>query len=137
MTWICWFDDIGMRDVPSVGRNASLGEMRRALTPLGVRIPDGLATTADAYRAFLAAAGLEQVIEESLVGLDVDAIDRLQAAGARVRSAILAAALPPGVCPAARLAGHRQPLAQPRRPAQDDARDHTARGGPRRAAHGA
>jgi pyruvate,water dikinase len=39
--------------------------MRRALTPLGVRIPDGLATTADAYRAFLAAAGLEQVIEES------------------------------------------------------------------------
>ena len=94
-TWLRWFDDIGMGDVPEVGgKNASLGEMRRALTPLGIRTPDGFATTADGYRAFLAAAGLERVIEDALAHLDVSAIDRLRAAGRRVRSAILAATLP-------------------------------------------
>ena len=92
---IRWFDEIGMVDVPIVGgKNASLGEMRRGLTPLGIRTPDGFATTADAYRAFLLAAGLERVIEESLSHIDISDIDALQIAGARVRSAILAAALP-------------------------------------------
>jgi pyruvate,water dikinase len=95
MTWIRWFDDVGMDDLLAVGgKNASLGEMRRALTPLGIRTPDGFATTADAYREFLRAADLERVIEDSLRHLDVDQIDRLQEAGARVRSAILAADLP-------------------------------------------
>ena len=94
-TWIRWFDDVGMNDVPAVGgKNASLGEMRRALTPLGIRTPDGFATTADAYRAFLRAASLEGVIADALGHLDVDDIDRLQAAGSRLRSAILAAELP-------------------------------------------
>ncbi|MGE0866159.1 MAG: phosphoenolpyruvate synthase [Vicinamibacterales bacterium] len=92
---IRWFDTLGMTDVPVVGgKNASLGEMRRALTPLGIRTPDGFATTADAYRSFLQAAGLERVIAETLKDLDVTAIDRLQAAGAHVRAAILAATLP-------------------------------------------
>src|SRR5690606_32427433 len=69
-TWIRWFGEIGMQDVPSVGgRNASLGEMRRALTPLGIRTPDGFATTADAYRAFLSNNDLEAVIREALGGL--------------------------------------------------------------------
>jgi len=94
-SWVRWFDSIAMSDVPSVGgKNASLGEMRRALTPLGIRTPDGFATTADAYRAFLRAANLERVIADALGHLDVTDIERLQAAGARVRSAILAAALP-------------------------------------------
>src|SRR5690606_6580788 len=94
-TWIRWFDDVGMDDVATVGgKNASLGEMRRALTPLGVRTPDGFATTADAYRAFLREAGLESTIADSLRHLDVDRIDDLQAAGARIRAAIMAAALP-------------------------------------------
>ena len=93
--WIRWFDDLGMDDVPVVGgKNASLGEMRRALTPLGIRTPDGFATTADAYRAFLRAASLERVIADALGRVDITDIDALQAAGARVRSAILAAALP-------------------------------------------
>jgi ATP-dependent Zn protease len=49
------------------GKNASLGEMRRALTPLGIRTPDGFATTADAYREFLRGRGkLERVIREAL-----------------------------------------------------------------------
>jgi pyruvate,water dikinase len=94
-TWIRWFDDIGMKDVPVVeGKNASLGEMRRALTPLGIRTPDGFATTADAYRSFLSAAGLGRAIAEALGPLDINDIAGLQAAGARVRSAILAAELP-------------------------------------------
>jgi pyruvate,water dikinase len=94
-TWIRWFDDIGMNDVPVVGgKNASLGEMRRALTPLGIRTPDGFATTADAYREFLRAAGLERVIDETLGHLDVADIDRLQSAGSRVRSSMLASDLP-------------------------------------------
>ena len=94
-TWIRWFADIGMNDVPVVGgKNASLGEMRRALTPLGIRTPDGFATTADAYREFLRAAGLERVIRDALGHLDVADIDALQAAGSRVRSAMLAADLP-------------------------------------------
>ncbi len=93
--WIRWFDEVGMNDVPAVGgKNASLGEMRRALTPLGIRTPDGFATTADAYRAFLRAADLEPVIDEALRGLDVARIDALQSAGGRIRSAILAAPLP-------------------------------------------
>src|SRR5690606_5471017 len=92
---IRWFDRLGMDDVPIVGgKNASLGEMRRALTPLGIRTPDGFATTADAYREFLRGGGLESVIGGALRDLDVDDLDRLQAAGARVRSAILAAPLP-------------------------------------------
>ena len=93
---IRWFDTLGMGDVAVVGgKNASLGEMRRALTPLGIRTPDGFATTAAAYRDFLARAGLEPIIADALGRLDVADIDRLQAAGARVRAAILAAELPP------------------------------------------
>jgi pyruvate,water dikinase len=84
-----------MDDVPIVGgKNASLGEMRRALAPLGIRTPGGFATTADAYRAFLGAADLGSTIAEALGGLDIDDLDRLRAAGARVRAAILAAELP-------------------------------------------
>ena len=95
MAWVRWFDDIGMTDVATVGgKNASLGEMRKALTPVGIRTPDGFATTADAYRAFLRAADLERVIRESLAAVDIGDINALQAAGARVRSAILAAGLP-------------------------------------------
>ena len=98
MTWIRWFDDIGMADVATVGgKNASLGEMRRALTPLGIRIPDGFATTADAYRDFMRAADLERVIRGSLADIDIGDIDALQAAGTRLRSAILAAPLPPAL----------------------------------------
>jgi len=96
MDWIRWFDDVGMTDISSVGgKNASLGEMRRTLTPLGIRTPDGFATTADAYKAFVRGADLDSIIRSALAGLDIRDIDALQAGGARVRSAILAAPLPP------------------------------------------
>jgi pyruvate,water dikinase len=98
MNWIRWFDDVGMTDVASVGgKNASLGEMRRALTPLGIRTPDGFATTADAYRAFMRGTDLERVVRNSLTDIDISDIDTLRAAGARVRSAMLAAPLPAGL----------------------------------------
>jgi pyruvate, water dikinase len=71
-TWIRWFDDVGINGVPVVGgNNASLGGMRQARTPLGTRTPDGFAITVDAYREFPSAAGLERVIGEVLVHLDV------------------------------------------------------------------
>ncbi|MET0212513.1 MAG: phosphoenolpyruvate synthase, partial [Vicinamibacterales bacterium] len=95
MNWIQSFDDVSMTDVASVGgKNASLGEMRRALTRLGIRTPDGFATTADAYRAFMRGTNLERVVRDALADIDISNIDALQAAGARVRSAILAAPLP-------------------------------------------
>jgi pyruvate, water dikinase len=90
-----WFDTVGMDDVAVVGgKNASLGELRRALTPLGIRTPDGFATTADAYRAFLRDAHLGEVIADALAHVDVDDLEQLQGAGVRVRSAMLAASLP-------------------------------------------
>ena len=105
---ILWFDDLGLGDVPRVGgKNASLGEMRRALTPRGIRVPDGFATTADAYRDFMHGARLDTLIDETLTGLDVTDIDRLQAAGRRVRAAILGTELPDELVTAVREAYRR------------------------------
>ena len=93
--YIVRFDDIGLADVSRVGgKNASLGEMRRALMPRGIRVPDGFATTADAYREFLRSAGLEAVIAEATTGLDITNLERLGVAGRNIRAAILAAELP-------------------------------------------
>src|SRR5664279_4301628 len=64
------FDEIGIEDIPLVGgKNASLGEMRRALTSKGVPVPDGFATTASAYWHFLETSGLASLIDETLSGL--------------------------------------------------------------------
>jgi pyruvate, water dikinase len=93
--WIRWFDELGLGDVAVVGgKNASLGELRRALGAEGVRVPNGFATTADAYRAFLRLGGLEPIIDGAMAALDVQRIDQLQAAGQRIRSAVLNAELP-------------------------------------------
>ena len=84
------FARLRMADVESVGgKNASLGEMIGRLAGAGVRVPDGFATTAQAYRDFLAQDGLGKRIEAELTGLDVDDVSRLAAAGARIRGWIL------------------------------------------------
>ena len=84
-------DEVGRQDLDRVGgKNASLGEMLRALTQLGVRVPRGFATTADAYRDFLRQDGLDARIEQELAGLDVDDVTALASAGARIRGWILA-----------------------------------------------
>ncbi|MEO6002677.1 MAG: phosphoenolpyruvate synthase [Opitutus sp.] len=93
--YIRWFSEIGLSDIPSVGgKNASLGELFRELTPHGIRVPDGFAVTADAYRAFLSATQLDRTIETQLDGLDVRDINELRRRGAMIRHAILAAEFP-------------------------------------------
>jgi pyruvate, water dikinase len=106
--WIRWFDTLGMDDVPLVGgKNASLGELKRALEPKGVRLADGFATTADAYRAFLRGAALEPVLDRALGGLDVGDLGRLREAGHTARAALLAAELPAPLADAVRAAYRR------------------------------
>ena len=84
-------EQVGRQDLARVGgKNASLGEMLRELTRLGVRVPRGFATTAAAYREFLAQDGLDQRIAGALDGLDVEDLAALAAAGARIRGWILA-----------------------------------------------
>lgn len=85
-----------MGDVERVGgKNASLGEMISNLTNAGVSVPNGFATTADAYREFLNYEGLDQKIQAELDSLDVDNIPALTETGAKIRNWILDAPLPP------------------------------------------
>jgi pyruvate, water dikinase len=92
---VIWYKDLTIADVPKVGgKNAALGEMVRELLPLGVRVPNGFAITADAYRYFLDATNLRGRIEEALVGLDTHSIEDLQRRGKAVREMILAEELP-------------------------------------------
>jgi pyruvate,water dikinase len=94
--YVAWFDELRMTDVSSVGgKNASLGEMISQLTQAGVRVPGGFATTADAYRDFLAYGGLAQRIEKRLEALDTGDVEALAAAGAQVRAWIVETPLPP------------------------------------------
>jgi pyruvate,water dikinase len=89
------FARLGRQDVAAVGgKNSSLGEMISGLAALGVSVPGGFATTADAYREFLAHEGLTERIRAELDGLDVDDVARLAATGARIRDWILATPFP-------------------------------------------
>jgi len=88
--YVRWLSELGMDDVPVVGgKNASLGEMIQHLTKLGVRVPGGFATTAQAYRDFLAVDNLAERIAAELDALDVDDIAALSAAGPRIRGWII------------------------------------------------
>ena len=94
--YIIQFQELGMGDVESVGgKNASLGEMIRQLTHLGVTVPGGFATTAAAYRDFLAQDGLDTKIHKVLAELDVDDVDKLASTGAEIRGWILQTPLQP------------------------------------------
>jgi pyruvate,water dikinase len=93
--YVIKLEELGMSDVDTVGgKNASLGEMISNLSSLGVTVPGGFATTAAAYRSFLAADGLDKRINEVLNDLDVDDIGALTQAGAEIRAWILATPLP-------------------------------------------
>ena len=90
------FDRLRMTDVEEVGgKNASLGEMIGRLAAAGIRVPGGFATTAAAFREFLAHQGLAGRIAARLARLDVDDVVALAAAGAEIRGWIAAAPLPP------------------------------------------
>jgi pyruvate,water dikinase len=89
------FSEIQLHDVPLVGgKNASLGEMFRHLTSQGVKVPDGFAVTATAYRHFLGANDLERVLSAELDDLDTHNLEQLRQRGQRVRQAILGATVP-------------------------------------------
>ena len=89
------FNELGRHDVATVGgKNSSLGEMIANLASLGVSVPGGYATTADAYREFLEHDGLAGRIKVELDALDVDDVTRLAETGARIRGWILAAPFP-------------------------------------------
>ena len=93
--YVIRLDELGMQDVERVGgKNASLGEMIANLNELGVTVPGGFATTAQAYRDFLANDGLADRINSTLDDLDIDDIDALARAGRSIREWILGAPLP-------------------------------------------
>jgi pyruvate,water dikinase len=88
--YIKWLDKLGMQDLAQVGgKNASLGEMISQLSGLGVAVPGGFATTAHAFREFLAQSGLAARIQQSLESLDVDDMAALAQAGKNIRQWIL------------------------------------------------
>ena len=92
---VVWFKDLGMGDVERVGgKNASLGEMIANLSATGVRVPDGFATTADAYRTFIAYEGLDQRIHAALATLDVENLAELARVGSEIRGWIASAPFP-------------------------------------------
>jgi pyruvate,water dikinase len=96
--YIRWFEELRLEDVPLVGgKNASLGEMYRELTGQGVRVPNGFAVTAQAFRDALAAAGAWDELHGLLDGLDKRAVERLAEVGARCREIVYAAGLPAAV----------------------------------------
>ncbi|WP_217583739.1 phosphoenolpyruvate synthase [Microbacterium sp. GbtcB4] len=95
MTNVLWFHQVGMSDLGRVGgKNASLGEMVSHLTDLGVRVPRGFATTADAYREFIAHGSLGATIADVIARTDVDNVTELARIGADIRRLVLAHPLP-------------------------------------------
>lgn len=107
-SFIRWFSEIGLADVPAVGgKNASLGEMVRELKPLGVRVPDGFAVTADAYRHTLDSAGVRGALETALRGMDVTDVDDLARRAQQAREIVAAAPLPADLSDAIRQAYRR------------------------------
>ena len=95
---VAWLKDLRMTDLEQVGgKNASLGEMIGGLAAAGIRVPGGFATTAEAFREFLAPTASDQRIEERLRKLDPEDVKALAACGAEIRSWILQAPFPGGV----------------------------------------
>jgi pyruvate,water dikinase len=89
------FSDLGLEDLQQVGgKNASLGEMIRALGGLGVRVPDGFAVTAGGYRRFLEDNELTGPIRDVLAAVDLEDVDDLRARSRRIRNLMIAAPLP-------------------------------------------
>ena len=95
MAQVIPFNKLGKDDVEIVGgKNASLGEMISNLANVGVSVPNGFATTADAFNRFLNETGLLDKINAELKGLDVDDVENLAEVGAKVRGWVIAQELP-------------------------------------------
>ncbi|TMA37155.1 MAG: hypothetical protein E6J82_19180 [Deltaproteobacteria bacterium] len=108
MRFVRWFAEVGLGDVGLVGgKVASLGEMIRELSPLGIRVPDGFAITAEGYRHFIARAGLDETIRELLAGIGPDDVQELVARSAEIRALITSAGMPQEIASEA-LAAYRE-----------------------------
>ena len=95
---VLWLHDLRLSDLAQVGgKNASLGELIGQLSGLGVSVPGGFATTADAFRAFIAHNDLHARIYDALAGLDVEDVAALAAVGAQVRGWVIDAPLQPAL----------------------------------------
>src|SRR5690606_26528958 len=93
---VLWLRDLRLTDLAQVGgKNSSLGEMIGQLTGLGVSVPGGFATTADAFKAFIAHNDREQRIYDRLASLDVEDVAALTRAGAEIRGWVIEALLQP------------------------------------------
>lgn len=87
---VLWYNQLGMNDVDRVGgKNASLGEMITNLSGMGVSVPNGFATTADAFNQFLDQSGVNQRIYALLDETDIDDVSALAKAGAQIRQWII------------------------------------------------
>lgn len=87
---ILWFEEVDSQDVGLVGgKNSSLGEMIQQLTPKGINVPTGFATTAHAFRHFIESAGLDKKLRELFRDLDVNDVKNLQERGKKARRLIL------------------------------------------------
>lgn len=96
--YVLWFDQCGMHDVEIVGgKNASLGEMISNLAGAGVSVPNGFATTAEAYRDFLKHDGLEKRINDELDALDIEDVIALAATGKKIRQWVMDTPFPPAL----------------------------------------
>jgi pyruvate,water dikinase len=109
MTFILPFSKIRLSDLPQVGgKNSSLGEMFNSLQDVGVRVPNGFAITADAYRYFLRENGLVERIDEAIGGLDASKLDQLEQVGSLVRQWIKESEFPAGLAEEIRAAYKRR-----------------------------
>ena len=89
------FGSLTIRDIPIVGgKNASLGEMVKNLSAKGVKVPNGFAVTAQAYRLFFRESGLLNLVPKLMKGLDTSNMKELSSVGESVRQAIRSAPLP-------------------------------------------
>jgi len=94
-SYIRWFDEISIEDIPIVGgKNASLGEMYRELTPKGVKVPNGFAITADAYWHVLNSSECTEKLKELMKDLDKENVEDLSRRGKQARELILSAGIP-------------------------------------------
>ena len=96
--YVVGLSEIGKEDLHRVGgKNASLGEMIAHLEELGIRVPDGFATTTRAFSEFLSRDGMDEKIHALLDEVDVDNVEALAAAGSTIRRMIARAPLPPAL----------------------------------------
>ncbi|QHS09709.1 phosphoenolpyruvate synthase [Sinimarinibacterium sp. NLF-5-8] len=92
---VLWYSELGMGDVEIVGgKNASLGEMISNLAASGVSVPNGFATTASAFREFLAFENLAQRIQDMLSSLDIEDVIKLAETGRAIRALVANAPFP-------------------------------------------